>query len=214
MRFRAVAFDFNGTLSRDEPILFGVYSAMFAERGRPLSEEEYYGSLAGLSEDTIIGTWLGVGGEELDVLVEERIERYLALAGDGESVSHAVREAVAYAADRVPVAVVSGAFRREIEPVLAAAGIRELVSALVAADDVERGKPEPDGYLRAVSLLAGDLGPSEVVAFEDTAVGVAAAKAAGLYCVGVLGTHPAERLRLADELVDELESDVVLRLLV
>jgi len=195
---RAVAFDFNGTLSHDEPILYAVYRDLFAEHGRPLSEADYYDTLAGLSEETIIGTWLGVDGDALAALVEERIERYLELAGRGETIPRAVRAAVTYAAERVPVAVVSGAFRREIEPVLEGADLAGLVTVLVAADDVEHGKPDPAPYLRAVSLLDGALHPNEVVAFEDTEAGVASAKAAGLYCLGVLGTHPPERLRPAD----------------
>ena len=210
---RAVAFDFNGTLSDDEPILYAVYRDMFSEHGRPLAESDYYGTLAGLSEEAIIGTWLDVDGGELAALVEERIERYLALARGGETVSPAVREAVAYAADRVPVTVVSGAFRREIEPVLAGASLDRWVEFIVAADDVERGKPDPECYLRAISLLDGALRPDEVVAFEDTEAGVVSAKAAGLYCVAVLGTHSAERLHAADELVEAIEIGVVQRLL-
>jgi beta-phosphoglucomutase-like phosphatase (HAD superfamily) len=210
---RAVAFDFNGTLSHDEPILFDVYREMFFERGRPVSVEDYYGNLAGLSEDAIIGRWLGVEGEELAQLVEERIERYLAVARDGSTVSGTIREAVAYAASRVPVALVSGAFRREIEPVLVAAGLDRHITAVVAADDVGVGKPDPAGYLRAVELLGPGLRPHEVIAFEDTEAGVAAAKAAGLYCVAVLGTHPEERLREADERVSSLDEEQLFRLL-
>jgi beta-phosphoglucomutase len=210
---RAVAFDFNGTLSHDEPILYAVYSAMFSERGRPLTESDYFGTLAGRSEETIIGTWLGVDGAELEALVEERIERYLALAAGGDTVPARVREAVAYAARRVPVTVVSGAFRREIEPVLEGAGLASRIAGVVAADDVERGKPDPEGYLRALELLRADLLPHEAVAFEDTEAGVTSAKAAGLYCVGVLGTHPPERLGHADELVDAIDVDVLRRLL-
>ena len=210
---RAVAFDFNGTLSQDEPILCAVYREMFSERGRPLAESDYYGTLAGLTEETIIGTWLNVQGDELAALVEERIERYLARAGHGETVSAAVRDAVAYAAARVPVAVVSGAFRREIEPVLRGAGLDRHVTVLVAADDVEHGKPDPEGYLRARSALADDLRAHEIVAFEDTQAGVASAKAAGLYCVALLGTHAPERLLAADELAEGIDVPLVQRLL-
>ena len=210
---RGVAFDFNGTLSQDEPILYDVYRGMFAARGRPLTERDYYGELAGLSMDVIIARWLEVEGDELAALVEERIERYLALAEHGETIPPAARAAVSYAAARVPVAVVSGAVRREIEPVLSGAGLDRHVSVLVAADDVERGKPDPAGYLRAVSALAGDPRPQTVVAFEDTEVGVAAAKAASLYCVAVLGTHTAERLAAADEIVEAIDVAVVRRLL-
>jgi len=205
---RAVAFDFNGTLSDDEPILLSVYQEMFAEHGRPLSEAEYFENLAGRSEEAIIASWLGAEGDVLATLVEERIDRYLARCGSGETVSASRRDAVAYAAARVPVAVVSGAFRREIEPVLAGAKLEEYVSVLVAADDVERGKPDPAGYLLALELLGGVAG-SDAVAFEDTEAGVASAKAAGLRCIAVAGTHPPDRLHLADELVPTLDSAVL-----
>jgi len=210
---RAVAFDFNGTLSHDEPVLCAVYRDLFSEHGRPLTERDYYGRLAGLSEETIIGTWLGVEGDVLSALVEERIERYLALAGRGETILPSVRDAVAYAAGCIPVAIVSGAFRREIEPVVSGAGLDPYVSVIVAADDVERGKPDPEGYLRAVALFEDGIGPDEVVAFEDTEAGVTSAKEAGLYCIAVLGTHPAERLGHADEVVDAATVDIVRRLL-
>jgi beta-phosphoglucomutase-like phosphatase (HAD superfamily) len=104
--------------------------------------------------------------------------------------------------------VVSGAFRREIEPVLAGAQLDGYVSVLVAADDVERGKPDPAGYLLALELLGG-VAASEAVAFEDTEAGVASARAAGLRCIAVAGTHPPDRLRLADELVTALDVDVL-----
>jgi len=84
---------------------------------------------------------------------------------------------------------------------------------IVAAEDVERGKPDPAGYARAVELLGRRLLPSEVVALEDTEAGVASAKAAGLRCVAVLGTHPPERLRGADEIVEAIDVDLVRRLL-
>ena len=209
---QAVVFDFNGTLSDDEPILLAVYQEMFAEHGRPLSEAEYFETLAGRSEEAIIATWLGARGAELEALVEERIDRYLGRVGAGETVSGAIRDAVAYAAARVPVAVVSGAFRREIEPVLSGAQLDRHVSVLVAADDVERGKPDPAGYALALDLLGG-LPAGDAVAFEDTEAGVASAKAAGLRCIAVAGTHPPERLRLADELVARLDTDVLRRIL-
>ena len=67
---RAVLFDFNGTLSHDEPLLCRIYREMFEDHGRPLAEEEYYRVLAGQSEEAIIGGWLGAKGDELATLVE------------------------------------------------------------------------------------------------------------------------------------------------
>jgi beta-phosphoglucomutase len=208
---RALLFDFNGTLSHDEPLLCAIYRELFAANGRPLTEQEYYEQLAGRSEEAIIGGWLGVDGEELDALVAKRIERYRAVASDGATVPAMVRDAVRYAAARVPVGVVSGAFRAEIEPVLSGAGLTGHVTLVVTADDVADGKPHPAGYLLAVEQLG--LPPSDVVAFEDTEAGVAAAKAAGVRCLAVRGTLAPERLAAADELVEGIDVELVRRLL-
>jgi beta-phosphoglucomutase len=210
-RARAVIFDFNGTLSHDEPVLLRIYQELFAEQGRPLTADEYFSQLAGNTEEAIIRGWLGVEGVELEALVAERISRYRAIA-DGSTVPESIRDAVRFAAAHGPVAIVSGAFRSEIEPVLAAAGLTELFGAVVTAEDVVNGKPAPDGYLRALSLL-GDVEAAEVIAFEDTEAGVASAKAAGLRCVAVLGTLPAERLAAADEIVERIDVALLERLL-
>jgi beta-phosphoglucomutase len=204
----AAIFDFNGTLSRDEPVLCAIYRELFAAEGKPLSAAEYYDELAGHAEEEIFERWLGRDHPRLAALVAERVDRYVALA-DGSTVGPETRAAVAYAAARVPVAVVSGAFRREIEPVLAAAGLAAHVSHLVAADDVERGKPAPDGYLRALELL----GVPDAIAFEDTEAGVASARAAGLRVIALRGTAAPERLAAAEELVDAIDVALLERLL-
>jgi HAD superfamily hydrolase (TIGR01509 family) len=208
---RAVAFDFNGTLSDDEPLLCAVYQELFAGHGKPLSEAEYYATLAGSSEEAIIHGWLGVEGEELKSLVAERIRRYQELTADGHTITDETRRAVRYASTRVPVAVVSGAFRAEVEPVLAAAGIADAFVTSVTADDVENGKPHPESY----EVLAARLGiePSEALVFEDTEAGVAAATAAGCRCVAIRGTVAPERLAAAEELVDALDLPLLERLL-
>jgi sugar-phosphatase len=110
------------------------------------------------------------------------------------------------------VAVVSGAARAEIEPVLAAAGLASMIQVIVSVDDVSNGKPDPESYLQALELLGG-IDPSQVVVVEDTDAGVAAAKAAGTRCIAVLGTLRPERLAAADELVAELDVALMRRLL-
>ena len=206
-------FDFNGTLSQDEPILCEIFSDLFAEQGRPLSAQEYFDELAGLSDLEIVRTWLGRDHPAVDEVVEQRIARYQARVGDGSSVPETVREAVRYAAERVPVGIVSGAARAEIAPVIEAAGLERSITALVAADDVPEGKPHPAGYLRALELLDGGIEARDVVVFEDTEAGVAAAKAAGMRCVAVLGTLAPERLAAADEIVPAIDGPLLERLL-
>jgi beta-phosphoglucomutase len=212
-RVRAVAFDFNGTLSHDEPIMCAIYERLFAEHGRPMTAADYYSALAGNTEESIIGGWLGVEGDELAALVGERIRRYREAVADGSTVPPALRDAVRHAAGRVPVAVVSGAFREEIVPVLDAAGVADLFTTLVTADDVMNGKPDPECYRLLVERLGEGIRPADVVVFEDTEAGIAAAKGAGVRCVAVRGTLPDERLSRADELVDAIDAELVRRLL-
>src|SRR5947207_162717 len=136
VRVRAVIFDFNGTLSDDEPILCEIYRELFAAHGRPLSPQEYFDELAGLSDPEIVRTWLGEGHPAVETVIKQRVDLYRERASDGSSVPADVREAVRYAADRVPVAVVTGAAREEVEPVIRAAGLRASIGPIVTAEDV------------------------------------------------------------------------------
>jgi beta-phosphoglucomutase len=205
----AIVFDFNGTLSEDEPVLCEIFIELFAEHGKPLSAQEYFDRLAGLSDPEIVRTWLGADHPDVDAVIDERVERYRAAVGDGSTVPEHVREAVRYAAERVPLAVCSGAARAEIEPVLGAAGLAGCFRAIVSSDDVAHGKPDPEGYLKAVEAL----GTSDALVFEDTESGIASAKAAGLRVVAKLGTLDPARLRKADEIVERIDVELVRRCL-
>jgi HAD superfamily hydrolase (TIGR01509 family) len=209
----AILFDFNGTLSHDEPILCEIFMELFAEHGKPLSAQEYFDFLAGLSDPEIVRTWLGSDHPDVDEVIEERIVRYRAAVADGSSVPEEVRDAVRYAAARVPLAIVSGAARPEIEPVVEAAGIADCFAVIVPAEDVEHGKPEPDGYLRALELLDGGFAAGDVLVFEDTEAGIAAARTAGMRCIAVLGTLVPDRLAQADEIVERIDVPLMYRLL-
>jgi beta-phosphoglucomutase len=196
----AVAFDFNGTLSDDEPLLAHVYAELFGELGRPLSEAEYFEHLAGHTDEEMLERWLGRSDP---ALIEERVDRYCALAADGRTVAPETREAVAFAAGLMPVAVVSAALRREIDAVVDGAGLRPHLSLVVSQDDVRRGKPDPECYLLAADRLG--VPPGELLVFEDTDVGVAAAKAAGCRVAALTRTVGADRLGDADDLVERID---------
>jgi beta-phosphoglucomutase len=211
-RPRAIVFDFNGTLSHDEPILCEIFMELFAAHGKPLSAQEYFDELAGLSDPEIVRTWLGRDHPDVDEVIEERIARYRAAVADGSSVPPEHREAVRYAAARVPLAVVSGAARPEIESVVEAAGVAQCFVAIVPAEDVEHGKPEPDGYLRALELLNCGIAAEDVLVFEDTEAGIAAARAAGMRCFAVLGTLAPERLAGAEEIVERIDVPLMCRI--
>jgi HAD superfamily hydrolase (TIGR01509 family) len=209
---KAIVFDFNGTLSDDEPVLCEIFIEMFTERGRALSAQEYYDQLAGLSDEEIVMTWLGRDYPDVEGAVDERVQRYREAVSDGSSVHDYVREAVRYAAGRVPLAICSGAARAEIEPVVEAAGLAHLLRGIVSSDDVVDGKPHPEGYLKALELFDG-LAAHEVLGIDDTEAGVASAKAAGLVTFAKAGTLEPERLTAADELIDRIDLELMQRVL-
>jgi len=183
----AVIFDFNGTLSNDEPVLARVYQELLGELGRPLTFDEYYEHLAGHTDEELFNRWLGHSSREL---IDERVRRYNALVSDGSTVDEDVRAAVLWAAERMPVALVSAALRDEIEPVLSSSGLREAFSLVLSQDDVTRGKPAPDCFLLAARCL--DVPIADCLVFEDAPAGIAAAEAAGasVRVISATHTHP------------------------
>jgi HAD superfamily hydrolase (TIGR01509 family) len=202
----SILFDFNGTISDDEPLLCAIFQELFAEVGRPLTEHEYFDRLAGLADREIVSTWLG---REDDDVVRRKIELYRDRVADGRTVDDETRAAVLLAAEQAPSAVVSGASHDEIQPVLAAAGLTDAFAAVVAMEDVERGKPDPAGYRRALELLG--IEPHAAAAIEDSPPGVTAAKAAGIRCAALTRTFAPDRLP-ADLHVDRVDRALIRRL--
>jgi|tagenome__1003787_1003787.scaffolds.fasta_scaffold20825971_2 beta-phosphoglucomutase len=216
MPFRSLIFDFNGTLSDDEHLMEAVTAQVLARHATPPTHREYIDRLAGLSDEAMVRTWLG-DREDVDAIVAERIDAYRRRVHDGSTVDGLMRQVVHAAAGRAPIGIVSGAALAEIQPVIDAAGISDLFRFVVTSDDVLEGKPHPEGYLVALGLLRGsvaaDLQPGQVAVIEDTEAGVLAAKAAGMYCLSLLGTMTADRLSAADELVESIDVALVERLL-
>jgi beta-phosphoglucomutase-like phosphatase (HAD superfamily) len=194
---RAVVFDFNGTISDDEPLLAELFVQIFGEIGIEVTEKRYWGEFAGYSDPEIVERMLSETGRHdppvARRLLDRRAELYLARAAGGETVHPEVATCVREIADRVPVAVASGAVRAEVEAVLEGSGLLPLLATVVTADDVTQGKPDPEGYLIALDRLG--IPGADALSFEDTHFGVMAAVAAGMRCVGVGTTVSAERLR-------------------
>jgi HAD superfamily hydrolase (TIGR01509 family) len=206
----ALLLDFNGTLSDDEHVLAAIYVELFAEHGRELTEAAYLERYAGWTDAEIFSAGLG-NGADVRTLVEERVERYRARTAGGATISPEAQRAVELAAGRVPVVVVTSAFRREVEPALAGSGLARAIAAIVALDDVANPKPHPEPY-RVACALAG-VEPERAVAVEDSPSGIAAAKAAGVRCAALTGTVARDRLAAADVLLPALTAEAVAALL-
>ena len=101
------------------------------------------------------------------------------------------------------MAVVSGALRREIDLVLSAANLQEHFPVVVAAEDVDQCKPDPQGYRAAQEALG--VASERCVVIEDSLPGLEAARRAGARCAMITTSHPAADLAGADLVWDSLE---------
>jgi beta-phosphoglucomutase len=206
---RAVLFDFNGVLVDDEPIHLEMFQRVLADEGISLTAEDYYAHYLGLDDRGCFAAVLAAAGQAATVprlmrliarkssYYQERIRErgYPFFPGAIELVEELA------AAGRM-LGVVSGALRDEVEGGLRQAGVRERFKVLVTAEDVGEGKPDPEGYLRALEALNSFpplperlIHPHEVLAVEDSPAGLAAAAEVGLVTLGVAHTYATDRLR-------------------
>ncbi|MCB5906575.1 HAD family hydrolase [Streptomyces pinistramenti] len=199
----AVLFDLDGTLIDTEPRSREAWARLFRCHGVP-------------HDDAVLRAFAGRPAKEA---VAEHLASF-----PGHTVEELCAEAMAYTAlpDMPAVAPVSGArelllrLRRHgvalgvvtsgprgyAEGELAAMGALPLLDVLITADDVTRGKPDPEGYLAACSALRA--APGQAVVFEDAPAGILAAKRAGAFCVGLTTTQPANALAGADLVLPDL----------
>jgi HAD superfamily hydrolase (TIGR01509 family) len=210
----AVIFDFNGTISDDERLLARLFVQIFSEIGIAVTEQLYFEEYAGYSDPEICADVVrrhGRDGETglVNQLLLRRTDLYLQAVAEESPVKPAAADYVRRAAERVPVAIASGAARAEVEAVLDSAGLRRLFPVLVCSEDVTHGKPHPEGYQRALAALdelhRTTFAPASVLVFEDSAVGLQAALAAGLRCIVIEGTIDPERAAGAECIVPALD---------
>jgi len=206
----AVIFDFNGVLLDDERIHLALFNEVLAPLGYAISEAEYFDRYVGFDDaDCFRHAVLDRGGEisegEVARLIDEKAARYLTRMEQDPPLFPGAAAVVRGLAYLHRLAICSGALRQEVEQVLAAARLTDCFAALVAAEDVAHGKPDPEGYLTALAALnhAGEteLGADRCLVVEDTVAGIQAAKGAGMRCLAVAHTYPIERLGEADRVV-------------
>jgi len=214
-----VIFDFDGVLADSEPLHLRAFQAALAPLGHTLDRTSYYDRYLGFDDAGVFRTLAADQGwalsdAALGRLVSAKAEHLETLAGAGAALFAGAADCVRRVAAEVPIAIASGALGAEIELMLAAAGLRPLFTAIVAAGDTPRSKPAPDPYLRAVDALRPHLSDPNggcFVAIEDSRWGITSARAAGLRCLAVAQTYPAEELGEADALVSTIaEVDVAL----
>jgi sugar-phosphatase len=200
---KAALFDLDGTLINTERRSLAMWALLLGENGVPYDDALLRGFMGRRGRDVLAEKPELFPGRTVEDLIEEVLS-FEDRPGLPEiepvpGAAELVRKVVEHGS---PVAVVTSAMRWWAEARLRQVGVRDLVQTIVAAEDVEIGKPDPSGYLMGARRL--DTEPAHCVAFEDSVAGIAAAKAAGMTCVGVATTHAGEELAGADLIVADL----------
>ncbi len=181
----AVVFDCDGVLLDSETAWTRAETRLFARYGRTYGPEEKRLLIGGSLEETA-GALEGIlgrpgGSEDLrHELLELATEEF---GGPVQPMPGALQLVAELGDLGRPIAVASNSERRLLDLALTGAGLTATFGAVIAGDEVPNPKPAPDLYLEACRRLGAS--PGEAVAVEDSPRGAAAARAAGMFVIGI-----------------------------
>ncbi|MGW6459794.1 HAD family hydrolase [Streptomyces sp. NPDC055078] len=182
----SVIFDLDGTLVDSEPNYYEAGRRLLAQYGVTDFSWERHTDFIGIGTRETLEALRAE--HALDAPIEELLagknRQYLELARASTEVYPQMRKFVERLhSDGVPMAVASGSSRTAIATVLGGTGLDTLIPLAVSAEEVDRGKPEPDVFLEAARRLG--VSPAACVVLEDAPPGAAAAHAAGMRCIAI-----------------------------
>ena len=204
----ALVFDVDGVIADTETLNARASVLMFQQLYGVTVQPEDFRPFVGTGDERYcegVGEKYGVT-IDTQAAVERRARNFFELLkSEPLPAAPGVLELVsaARARDDVKLAIATSGRKAKQFPVIEGTGLKlEWLDVVITGDDVTRKKPDPQIYVLAAERLG--LPPSRCVVFEDAPVGVRAAKAAGAWCVAVMGTVEAEALVGADAIVDSL----------
>lgn len=191
----ACIFDMDGVLVDSGAHHRKAWRALLDELRVEPAEPEFWRVTIGRPAEEAVPLLLGrrVEAPEARRLALRKRELYTAFAARGlPSVPGVLAFVEALARRGVPRAVGTSATRSDVDSLLAALGLRRHFDVIVTAEDVTLGKPSPEVYLESARRLGAM--PAVCLVFEDSLVGVEAARRAGMRAIGVTTAHTAHEL--------------------
>ena len=181
--FRAYLFDCDGTIADSMPLHYRAWKKALADFNCDYPEDLFY-SWGGKPVRQIIAGLNEIYGLKMPIeALAERKERLYLEQLPQLKVIPEVLEHIEAQHGRIPFAVVSGSKRESVVGSLTVLNLLDKFDTIVAAEDYKNGKPAPDAFLLAAARLA--VQPEDCLVFEDTALGIQAATAAGMATVMV-----------------------------
>ena len=191
--FPGAIFDCDGTLADTMPLHYRAWVETLAPHNVEFAEQLFYdlGGVPTLDIVHILNERFGYGLDP-EAIAHAKEERYETLLPQAAPVPKVVELVRAYHG-QVPQAVASGGLRRLVDKTVAALGLTDHFHAVCTAEDVARGKPEPDLFLLAAERMG--VTPQGCVVFEDSDLGLEAARRAGMIGIDVRPWVPSAMAR-------------------
>jgi HAD superfamily hydrolase (TIGR01509 family) len=206
----AIIFDMDGVLVDSSPFHLRKWMRLLEAHGIPFDEQELRTIVLGPANDVIFRRFLGnhLTRERVSELSEELDANFRREIGPNPPAIPGVRRFLEECrGEGIAMAVASAAIASNVKFLLAALGVREYFREVLAVNATTHPKPHPEIYLKTAENLGMD--PAACAVFEDSFVGIGAAKRAGMKCVAIASTFSAEELRCgthADLIVPDFEA--------
>ncbi len=191
-----VIFDFDGVIVDSHAAHMKAWKAFLLTKGKAFNDAELSFVREGAKREEILRRFLGeLTPEQIASYGVEKDKLFQASARELKLVPGFTEFLLQLDSAVLPSAVATSGSRSRVEQTLQAFNIRDRFQALIAAEDVARGKPDPDLFLLAAQAL--QIEPSRILVCEDAVAGVLAAKSAGMKCVGIAANGRESLLKQA-----------------
>ncbi|MHC4461220.1 MAG: HAD family hydrolase [Planctomycetota bacterium] len=211
---RAVIFDFDGVITDSEILHLRAFNRVLAQFGIEIKTKDYYKDYLGLTDvdcfQLVAGkVRLGLDDREIKNLVKQKNQVFQELAKTEGRIIEGVRDFLEMLKqNNVPMAICSGAVLAEIALILEEARLRSFFAAIVSAEHVKKGKPDPEGFLLTLQKLNHEgqtqIESDQCIVIEDSHWGLKAGKAAGMHTIAVTNSYDADQLDVAEKIVTQL----------
>lgn len=211
---KAVIFDFDGVICDSEPLHYEAFKQAVAIYDFYLSKEIYYRDYVGYCDTECIENIIKdhpdqLKNADLQKILTKKGDVFAELVRTNNCIFEGVRQFIELVhSNNLEIAICSGASGRDINLMLNGSGLNKYFKFIVSEDDVENGKPHPEGYILTLSklnqTLQEEIQPGQCVVIEDSHWGIEAAQSAKMKTIAVSNTYNPDELKTADMVVDNL----------
>ncbi len=187
MVINAIIWDMDGVISDTQRLHATIESELLARYGIKMSAKEITKKYAGVrTADFFLDllTKKGAMGFNIDELMSEKWKRATELVDEVDAIPGAIKLVKEAFKKNIPQAVASASGKKYVNAIIEELGIKKYFKAIITGDQVRKGKPDPEIFLKAAKSLK--VNPAGCLVIEDGGAGMIGAKNAGMKCIGLV----------------------------